>query len=101
MYLEPIQNRLFLRWVFSLQAGTRQFYPPLCRHRADKKSPLAWQNIEDNPRPLSLANRTKKASELLGRSGLQLPRVPSLNTDHGDFTEAAVRGYRLGYQRQQ
>ena len=23
----------------------------------------------------------KKASELLGRSGLQLPRVPSLNTD--------------------
>ena len=24
---------------------------------------------------------TKKASELLGRSGLQLPRVPSLNTD--------------------
>jgi hypothetical protein len=25
---------------------------------------------------------TKKASELLGRSGLQLPRVPSLNTDH-------------------
>lgn len=24
---------------------------------------------------------TKKAGELLGRSGLQLPRVPSLNTD--------------------
>ena len=24
---------------------------------------------------------TKKASELLDRSGLQLPRVPSLNTD--------------------
>ena len=24
---------------------------------------------------------TKMASELLGRSGLQLPRVPSLNTD--------------------
>lgn len=66
-----------------------------------KKGPLAWQNIGDNPQALSLANRTKKAGELLGRSGLQLPRVPSLNTDRADFTEAAICGYRLGYQRQQ
>jgi hypothetical protein len=28
---------------------------------------------------------TKKASELLGRSGLQLPRVPSLNTGQEGF----------------
>lgn len=70
--------------------------PTKCR----QKSPLTWQNIGDNPRALSLANRIKQAGELLGRSGLQLPRVPSLNTDRADFTEAAVRGYRLGYQRQ-
>ncbi len=31
---------------------------------------------------------TTKAGELLGRSELQLPRVPSLTTDCGDFTEA-------------
>lgn len=36
VHLGPLQNRFFLRWVSSLQAGTHQFYPPLCRHRADK-----------------------------------------------------------------
>ena len=38
---------------------------------------------------------TKKASELLGRSGLQLPRVPSLNTDLSKtLTEKNLSGYR-------
>lgn len=38
---------------------------------------------------------TKKASELLGRSGLQLPRVPSLNTDRVKIlTEKNLSGYR-------
>lgn len=80
--------------VFQGGAG---IVPTKCR----QKSPLAWQNIGDYLRALSLANRTKKAGELLGRSGLQLPRVPSLNTDRADSTEAAICGYRLGYQRQQ
>lgn len=52
------------------------------------KRPGGEANIGDNPRPLSLANRTKKAGELLGRSGLQLPRLPSLITYSNDFTEA-------------
>jgi hypothetical protein len=38
---------------------------------------------------------TKKASELLGRSGLQLPRLPSLNTDRRKIlTEKNLAGYR-------
>jgi hypothetical protein len=37
----------------------------------------------------------KKASELLGRSGLQLPRLPSLNSDHKKIlTEKNLSGYR-------
>ena len=37
---------------------------------------------------------TKKASELLGRSGLQLPRLPSLNTDRKKIlTEKNLNGY--------
>ena len=42
---------------------------------------------------------TKKASELLGRSGLQLPRVPSLNTDRAKIlTEKNLAGYRRAQQ---
>ncbi len=37
----------------------------------------------------------KKAGELLGRSGLQLPRVPSLNTDNGVSTKPAICGILL------
>ena len=36
---------------------------------------------------------TKKAGELLGRSGLQLPRLPSLNTDR-ILTKKNLAGYR-------
>ena len=37
----------------------------------------------------------KKASEILGRSGLQLPRLPSLNTDREKIlTEKNLAGYR-------
>lgn len=37
---------------------------------------------------------TRKAGELLGRSGLQLPRVPSLNTDRKKIlTEKNLAGY--------
>lgn len=36
---------------------------------------------------------TRKAGELLGRSGLQLPRVPSLNTDQVKSLTENLSGY--------
>ena len=66
-----------------------------------QKSSDAGPNARTQSDASVSAVTTKKASELLGRSGLQLPRVPSLNTDRADSTEAAIRGYRLGYQQQQ
>jgi len=41
---------------------------------------------------------TKKAGELLGRSGLQLPRVPSLNTDRRKILTEASRASKEPYR---
>lgn len=44
---------------------------------------------------------TKKASNLLGRSGLQLPRVPSLSTSHRRIlTEKQLNGYKKAHENQ-